>query len=128
MKNKKTFKVISIVALVLLIFFGTPLGGMAISYFQKTLAGMGQMTYTGEVDIIDIKVKSLEEIVVSVKSTDNTEADRVYQVYLYLDDTRWETPQEVSWAAEDIPDVKEKLYFTGLNLTDVTVVDAEVNY
>jgi len=125
---RKSFKVIVGLMVLLLILFATPVGAIAISFFQKTLAGMGQMEYTNEVDIIDIKIKSLTSIIVSVESNDNTVADREYSVFLYLDDERWDFPELISWDIDHIPGSKEKVTFDGLDLTDVVKVDAEVIY
>lgn len=120
----------SILALmvVLVLFFGTPLGSYAIQIFQKTLAGMGQMTYTDEVTIADIKVKSLSKVLVTLESKDATVVDRVYSVYLYLDDVKQAVPQSVSWTIGEIPGAKKKVTFVGLDLAAVTSVDAEVIY
>ena len=57
--RKKLLVIIVSILLGLVLFFGTPLGAYAISFFQKTLAGIGQMTYTDEVIITNIKVNSL---------------------------------------------------------------------
>ena len=121
-------KVIAILMVVLLLFFGTPLGSYAVSFFQKTVAGMGQMTYTDEVGITDIKVKSLSKVTVTLESKASTVADRDYSAYLYLDDVKQAVPQPVSWDAGDIPSVKKKVTFDGLDLAATTVVDVEVTY
>lgn len=121
-------KVILGLVIVAILFFGTPLGAYAISFFTKTLAGIGQMTYTNEVSILDIKVKSLSKVDVTVESKSNTVSDRVYIVVLYLDDVKWTDTQTVSWTAEQIPGTKKKVSFVGLDLASTIVVDAEVIY
>ncbi len=121
-------KAILILVTVILLFFGTPIGTSAISFFQKSLAGMGQMTYTNEVSITDIKVKSLSQVKITIESKANTVADRVYTVTLYLDDTQWATTMPVSWEAAQIPGTKKKITFTGLDLADIVEIDAEVTY
>lgn len=121
-------KSILVLMIVLLLFFGTPIGNYAISFFLKTLAGMGQMTYTDEVAIVDIKVRSLSKITVTIESKNSTVADREYSVYLYLDDVKQLVPQNVSWTALEIPGTKKKVTFDGLDLADVMIVDADVIY
>ncbi len=111
-----------------LLFFGTPIGSYAISLFQKTLAGMGQMLYTNEVTVTDIKVASLSKVTVTIESNNSTVADRVYSAYLYLDDVKWATPQTVSFSAGEIPGTKKKVTFTGLSLATVSAIDVDITY
>ena len=125
--KKKLLWVISITLVVLLLFFGTGLGAYAISMFQKTLAGMGQMTFTDEVIITDVRINSLSKVTVTAESNANTVADRVYKVQLYLDDISTAN-QTTSWTVDKIPGVKNKVVFSGLNLNVTTLVEAEVTY
>ena len=120
---KRSVRVLLLMALIALVLSGT---AMAISMFTKEVAGLGKMTFTDEVTITDIKVSSLSKVKVWVESKANTQADHVYTVYLYLDDTKWPAGLQVVWAANQIPGVKQKLTFTGLDLSTVVEVDAEV--
>lgn len=127
MKRKRITIPLSVL-LLLILFLASPARGYVIDFFTKNVAGLGQMTYTDEVTVVDIKVKSLSKVVIELESNDATVVDRVYQVYLYLDDVKVEPAQEVSWAGGEIPGVKKKVEFTGLDLLLVDVVDAEVVY
>jgi len=131
MKNLIKYKIVKVILGILIVsilFFGTPVGAYAISLFNKTLAGMGQMTYTNEVTITDIKVKSLSKVTVTIESSNATVADRVYTVALYLDDVKQVTTQSVSWTVIEIPGTKKKVDFTSLDLALVVSIDAEVIY
>ncbi len=125
MKHKILYSFIALI-IACVLFFGTPLGTWAISFFQKTLAGIGQMTYTDEAVITDIKIKSLSKIAVTVESNAQTVVDRVYSVDLYLDDVK-QTSMTVSWAGE-IAGTKKTVTFIGLNLATTTVIDVEITY
>ena len=123
---KKLIKTIAVI-LVAVILSGTVVA-YGITLFQKTLAGIGQMTYTNEVTISDVKVKSLSRVDVTLESNAQTVADRIYSAYLYLDDVKVLTPQTTNWTAGQIPGVKNKISFTGLSLGATTLVEVEVIY
>jgi len=122
-------KFIQIVAIILVVVFliGTTTT-YAISLFQKNLAGSGQMNFTNEVTITDVKVKSLSKVDVTVESNAQTLALRNYSIYLYLDDVKWETPMTVSWTAGEIPGTQKKVSFSGLSLGPTGLVEVEVVY
>ena len=120
---KKWLMVILIVCL-LSVAFGT--AGYAISLFSKQVAGLGKMTFTDEVTIVNVKVKSLTKVNVDLESKGTTQVDYVYSVYLYLDDVKWPNAETVSWTLGEIPGTKKKISFTGLDLTIVLDVDVEV--
>ena len=125
---KKALYAISIIAVILVLFFGTGIGSWAISIFEKKLASMGQMSFADEVDVVDIRTNSLSKVTVVVQSKTTTVAGRVYSVYLYLDNIKVETPIAVSWTAGEIPSTKKNVSFTGLTLASVTLIEAEVVY
>ena len=115
------------VALVLLgLTVGLSAGAYALSQFTKAVAGLGSMTWTDEVTITNVRVKSLSKVKVDLESNANTQALHIYTVYLYLDDVKWGVGLPTSWAAEDIPGVTNKLTFDGLNLAAISEVEAEV--
>ena len=89
---------------------------------------MAQMTYTNELTITDLKVKSLSKVVVTLESISTTVAGRIYSVFLYLDDVKQPVPQEVSWTLAEIPGTKKKVTFDGLDLAPVITIDAEAIY
>ena len=120
---KKRYAPILIGLVTLVVFSGAALG---VSMFIKTVAGLGNVTYTDAVAITDIKVKSLAKVTVSVTSNANTVADQTYHVDLYLDGTALGAPQDVSWVIAEIPGTTIKVAFDGLDLSAVTDIDAEV--
>jgi len=112
------------IALIIAISFGG--AAVALSMFAKEVAGIGSMTFTDEVGIDDIKVKSLSEVRVTLVSKADCQADHVYTCYLYLDDVMWAVGQPATWMALEIPGTKIKVTFTGLDLGSVTDIEPEV--
>ena len=126
-KRKKLILVSSLILALLLV--GTLAGAaIAITMFSQSLAGLGSTTFTDEVEVVKIKVKSTDEVRVRLSPTLNAVAARVYTVELYGDDELLDT-DTVSWTAPEIAASTDKdVTFTGLVLDTVIVVDADVVY
>ncbi len=122
--KKFTIIMISIALLLALVFTLTPLGTIAMAYFSKIVAGLGQTQYTDEVTVSNIKAKGTK-VDVDLTSVATTQADVVYTVILYLNDVSTAT-LTISWTAGEIPGVTKKVSFTGLSLGSVTEVYIEV--
>ena len=115
---------ISLALLLALVFTLTPLGTIAMAYFSKIVAGLGQTQYTDEVTVSDIKVKGTK-VEVSLTSVAQTQVGTEYAVKLYLNDVLAAT-LPVSWSVAQIPGTTKKITFAGLTLTTVTDIYVEV--
>lgn len=116
-----------VITVLLLSFAAAGYGvGYAITSFYKQLVGIGNVVYSNEVAVKDIKVAGPTKVKVIVESTANTEADYAYTVTLYLDFVDVVPGQQVSFTAGEIPGTKKTKTFTGLSLGTVTDIGAEV--
>lgn len=98
----------------------------AISLFSEVVAGIGNVEFTDEVEVVKIKVKSTNEVRVRLGTTADTVAERVYTVELYGDDDLLDT-DTVSWTAPEFGTDKD-VVFTGLSLGSITEIDIDVTY
>jgi len=120
---KKLVRSLLLMALAALVLSGT---AMAISMFTKEVAGLGKLKFTDEVAVVEIRVESLAQVRVQLESKATTQKTHLYTCYLYLDDVRWTTGQQVSWANAEVPGTRKWVQFAMLNLAAVSDVDAEV--
>lgn len=124
MKGLKRYLVIA--AVFILVAVSASGAAYAISMFIKNISGIGQVNYTAAVGVDNIQVKSMTKVTVTLVSTPQTVAGKVYQADIYLDDVKQNLTQTVSWTAGQIPGGKKKLDFTTTSLATVTQIDAEV--
>jgi len=120
---------------ILLILLGAAclVGGVAYAWigFSRTVAGVGHLSFSGEVTVTDIRPNaSAGKISVWVTSNSKTVADKVYTVELYFvegeDGYTLQDTITVSWDASKIPGTTIKVQFSGLTITEDTVIKVEV--
>jgi len=99
--------------------------GYAITSFYKQLVGVGNVSFSQEVNISDIKIAGSDKVKVNLTSTALTEADYVYTVSLYLDFVNIDSTT-VSYTAGQIPAFTKKVDFTGVALGGATDIGVEV--
>ena len=127
---RKVIKRIAIVlgALVIswVVFFHTPVGVFAFSFFAKQVAGLAQVRYTQEVTITDTHESGNTKFTVWVVSNANTVSNHQYTISLYCDDILQVQTGAVSWSAAEIPNTIKKVSLTGLNLAPYSTCEPEV--
>lgn len=97
MKGLKRYLVIA--AVFILVAVSASGAAYAISMFIKNISGIGQVNYTAAVGVDNIQVKSMTKVTVTLVSTPQTVAGKVYQADIYLDDVKQNLTQTVSWTA-----------------------------
>ena len=100
--------------------------GIALTVTTFNLAGMGQLNFTDEAGVANIRVIDIGKVQVTLQSTANTVADRIYTVKLCLDDDQ-AASCTVSWTQQEIDsNVNKVLVFASLDLSSVTLIGADV--
>ena len=107
--------------------FGCTLGiSYALTVSTIHLAGVTILRYTDEARVEDIVIFNADTVLAIIAPTDSTQPDKIYTARLYLDGELTATA-EVSWTADEITaGVKKWVFFTDLDLSDVTHIQVEV--
>ncbi len=123
---KRLLFVLGGLVLVFALLFLTPLGTTAFGFFAKSIAGLAQDRFTGEVTITDTHASGNDKYTIWVQSNAATVALKVYTIHLYFDDVLQAQTQTVTWTALEIPGTVKKITFTGLNTSSVLIIEPEI--
>jgi len=125
-ETRHKLKLPAILVLALVIFGLATGAAYAITILTIRLAGVTVLEFTDEARVEDVIIFSEDTVLVVIAPTDSTIADATYEVRLYLDGSLTATTT-ISWTDEEISSGTRKLvFFTDLDLTDVTSIQVEV--
>ena len=113
---------IAVIAAVALLGVGS---AMAVGLTHRTVAGMGAVTFSNEVQVDRISVVSTDQVDVIVSPNSAALPNTDYAVTLFLQGQEAGIAG-VQWTAAEIPGTRKFVSFTGLDLTSVTFMLAEV--
>lgn len=114
-----------VIAILLGVSLSLGAASYALSMFDKTVAGLGTVKITGQVDVTDISITSPTTIEVRLASNPRTPVGKAYEAHLYLDgvDTGM---QLLGWGTGQSGSNTRKLTFEGLDLASVTSYGVEI--
>jgi len=122
-----TLKKFAIAITLLLTFALASFGAaQAITALYKQVTGIGNVDYSDEVTVTNIRVTGPSKVQVTMVSNVTTVPDYVYTVTLYLDSVAVVPTTTVTWPLVQIPGVPKNVSFTGLTLGPVASIGVEV--